>query len=94
MKKIIICIFIYALNYNANVLAVDLELTDIIKQAREIQLQKELAVKNTVKDLKENMANSAISSNKSESITEQQNFASKSVNTANAETIKSDKVKE
>ena len=56
MKKIIMCIFIYALSVNFNAFAVDLELTDVIKQARETQMQKELAVKNTVKEIEDKAA--------------------------------------
>ncbi|MBQ9246563.1 hypothetical protein IJ182_09885 [bacterium] len=55
MKKIIICIVIYALQFNIPSLAIGLELSDIIKEARDIEMQKSLAVKNTVKEIKKDI---------------------------------------
>ena len=54
MSKYILCIIIYALQCSIPIYAVGLELSDVIKQARDIELQKQLAVKNTVKEIKDN----------------------------------------
>ena len=56
MKKIIFCILIYTFSANYNAFAVELELTDIIKEAREAQMRKELQAKEAVKEVKNNIA--------------------------------------
>ncbi len=53
MRKFIICIVLCAINANMYSYAIPLDLTDVIKQARENEIKKHLSVKNTVKEIKE-----------------------------------------
>ena len=56
MKKVLTGILICCFQININAFAIGLELSDIIKQARDIEMKKNLAVKNTVKEIKEKSA--------------------------------------
>ena len=56
MRNFIICIILCALNTGLYSYAAGLELTDVIKQAREIEMKKQLAVRNTVKEIKTSQA--------------------------------------
>ena len=53
MRNLIICIVLCAINANLYSYAMPLELTDVIKQAREIEMKKQLAVKNMVREIKD-----------------------------------------
>ncbi len=57
MRKIIFCILLFVYNAGISGFAQQLELTDVIKKARDLEIQKQLAVKNTVKEVKDDIAN-------------------------------------
>ncbi len=55
MRKIIFCILIYTFSANFSAIAYELELTDVIREAREAQMRKELQAKEAVKEVKNNI---------------------------------------
>ena len=57
MRKTIFCILLFVYNTGLFAFAQQLELSDVIKKARDAEMQKQLAVKNTVKEVKDDIAN-------------------------------------